>query len=74
MIYLVSLILAIGFHPIHVMKRAWKQARNHMAEKERRRLADMEEAERIEEETAQAGQAGGEDGAEAQEEAVARRT
>ncbi len=49
-IYLVSLILAIGFHPIHVMKRAWKQARNHMAEKERRRLADMEEAERIEEE------------------------
>lgn len=49
-VYLTSLILAIGFHPINVMKRAWRRARNHMAEKERRRLADMEEAERIEEE------------------------
>ena len=49
-IYMVSLILAIGFHPISVMRRAWHRAKNHMAEKERRRLADMEEAERIEEE------------------------
>lgn len=49
-IYVTSLILAIGFHPIHVLRRAWVRARNHFAEKERRRLADMEEAERIEEE------------------------
>jgi len=49
-IYLASLVLAIGFHPVNVLKRAWLRAKQHFAEKERRRLAAMEEAERIREE------------------------
>jgi len=49
-IYLVSLVLAIGFHPIHVLKSAWASAKARAAERKARRLAAMEEAERIEEE------------------------
>jgi len=49
-IYLASLVLAIGFHPVNVLKRAWLRTKQHFAEKERRRLAAMEEAERIREE------------------------
>lgn len=49
-IYLVSLVLAIGFHPIHVLKAAWASAKARAEERKARRLAAMEEAERIEEE------------------------
>ncbi len=49
-IYLASLVLAIGFHPVNVLKSLWLGIKQHFAEKERRRLADMEETERIEEE------------------------
>ena len=49
-IYLASLVLAIGFHPVNVLKRAWFRIQRHFAERERRRVADLEEAERIEEE------------------------
>ncbi len=47
-IYLTSLVLAIGFHPVNVLRRGWQQMRNHFAERERRRLAAMEETERME--------------------------
>ena len=47
-IYAASLILAIGFHPIQVLAEAWKNARLRAAEARRKRLAKMEEIERIE--------------------------
>jgi S-DNA-T family DNA segregation ATPase FtsK/SpoIIIE len=46
-LYLVALILAIGFHPLHVARRAWQRFKTYQAEKERRRLAAMEETERM---------------------------
>lgn len=46
-LYLVSLVLAIGFHPIHVLRRGWTRMKNHFAEKERLRLEAMEEEERM---------------------------
>lgn len=49
-IYLVSLILATGFHPIRVLRSAWANLKKHQAERERLRLAAMEETERMEEE------------------------
>jgi S-DNA-T family DNA segregation ATPase FtsK/SpoIIIE len=49
-IYLTSLVLAIGFHPVSVLRRGWTRMKNHFAERERRRLAEMEEMERMEEE------------------------
>jgi S-DNA-T family DNA segregation ATPase FtsK/SpoIIIE len=51
-IYLVSLVLAIGFHPIHVAKRAIASMREAAKERKEARLAAMEEAERIESERA----------------------
>lgn len=47
-VYAASLVLAIGFHPINVGRRAWLRVKNYFAEKERRRLAAMEESERME--------------------------
>jgi S-DNA-T family DNA segregation ATPase FtsK/SpoIIIE len=47
-IYLTSLVLAIGFHPINVLKRGWAAMRNYFVEREKRRLAAMEETERME--------------------------
>ena len=47
-IYLTSLVLAIGFHPINVLKRAWARGRGYFTEREKRRLEAMEEAERME--------------------------
>jgi S-DNA-T family DNA segregation ATPase FtsK/SpoIIIE len=47
-IYLTSLVLAIGFHPINVLKRGWAAIRAYFTERERRRLAAMEETERME--------------------------
>jgi len=47
-IYGISLVLAIGFHPVNVMRRGWQRMKNHFTERERRRLAAMEESERIE--------------------------
>ena len=49
-IYLTSLVLAIGFHPVSVLHRGWMRMKNHFDERERRRLAEMEETERMEEE------------------------
>jgi len=49
-IYLVSLILATGFHPIRVVRSAWVNFKKNQAERERLRLASMEETERMEEE------------------------
>ena len=48
LIYLVSLILATGFHPILVVRRMWSNWKKSRAEAEKKRLAEMEEAERIE--------------------------
>ncbi|HEY5813982.1 MAG TPA: DNA translocase FtsK, partial [Terrimicrobiaceae bacterium] len=47
-IYLTSLVLAIGFHPINVLKRGWARTKGYFAEREKRRLAAMEESERME--------------------------
>ncbi len=49
-LYLVSLILAIGFHPIHVLRSAWEKMRRRLAEARARRISAMEEVERIEHE------------------------
>ena len=46
-IYLASLVLAIGFHPVNVCRRGWARLQSHFAEKEKRRLAAMEESERM---------------------------
>ena len=46
-VYLASLILAIGFHPINVLKRGWAGIKSHFAEREKRRMAAMEESERM---------------------------
>lgn len=46
-IYLTSLVLAIGFHPINVLKRGWSAIKTYFAEREKRRLAAMEETERM---------------------------
>ncbi len=47
-IYLTSLVLAIGFHPINVLKRGWSAIKAYFADREKRRLAAMEETERME--------------------------
>ena len=47
-IYLTSLVLAIGFHPINVLKRGWSALQAFCADREKRRLAAMEETERME--------------------------
>lgn len=47
-IYAISLVLAIGFHPISVMRRGWLRMKNHFTERERRRIEAMEESERME--------------------------
>lgn len=49
-IYLVSLVLATGFHPIRVMRSGWANFKKARVERERRRLAAMEETERMAEE------------------------
>jgi DNA segregation ATPase FtsK/SpoIIIE, S-DNA-T family len=46
-VYLASLVLAIGFHPINVLKGGWAGIRKHFAEREKRRMAAMEESERM---------------------------
>ena len=46
-VYLASLVLAIGFHPINVLKRGWAGIRRHFVEREKRRMAAMEESERM---------------------------
>jgi DNA segregation ATPase FtsK/SpoIIIE, S-DNA-T family len=48
LIYVVSLVLATGFHPISVIRRAWARWTTYRAEREKRRLAEMEETERME--------------------------
>jgi S-DNA-T family DNA segregation ATPase FtsK/SpoIIIE len=45
--YLASLVLAIGFHPINVLKSGWAGIKRHFAEREKRRMAAMEESERM---------------------------
>jgi DNA segregation ATPase FtsK/SpoIIIE, S-DNA-T family len=47
-IYLTSLVLAIGFHPVNVLKRGWSAIKASFADREKRRLAAMEESERME--------------------------
>ena len=47
-IYLTSLVLAIGFHPVNVLKRGWSAIQAFFADREKRRLAAMEETERME--------------------------
>ena len=47
-IYLTSLVLAIGFHPVNVLKRGWSALKAYFADREKRRLAAMEETERME--------------------------
>ena len=47
-LYLVSLVLAIGFHPVHVLREAWHAAKTRAEEARKRKLAGMAEAERIE--------------------------
>lgn len=47
-IYLASIVLAIGFHPIHVLRRAVAAIRESREARRQARLAAMEEAERIE--------------------------
>jgi S-DNA-T family DNA segregation ATPase FtsK/SpoIIIE len=46
-VYLVSLVLAIGFHPINVLKNGWVRMKQYLTEREKRRVASMEETERI---------------------------
>jgi S-DNA-T family DNA segregation ATPase FtsK/SpoIIIE len=46
-VYLVSLVLAIGFHPINVLRNGWARIRHYFTERERRRMAAMEETERM---------------------------
>ncbi|CAN5535783.1 hypothetical protein BH09VER1_BH09VER1_23610 [soil metagenome] len=46
-IYITSLILAVGFHPILVFKQAWKGWKKRQADREKKRLAAMQEEERI---------------------------
>jgi DNA segregation ATPase FtsK/SpoIIIE, S-DNA-T family len=47
-IYLASLVLAIGFHPIHVLRGLWERIRTSVREARARRMLGMEETERIE--------------------------
>ncbi|GAB4168063.1 MAG: hypothetical protein Fur0032_06220 [Terrimicrobiaceae bacterium] len=47
-IYAASLVLAIGFHPIHVIRDAWQRVRTRAEEAKRLRLARMEDEERME--------------------------
>ena len=47
-IYLASLVLAIGFHPVNVLKHGWAAFKAYFADREKRRLAAMEETERME--------------------------
>lgn len=47
-LYAASLVLAIGFHPVHVLRQAWESLVARRAEARKRRLEAMEEAERIE--------------------------
>jgi DNA segregation ATPase FtsK/SpoIIIE, S-DNA-T family len=47
-VYLASLVLAIGFHPVHVLRVVWGRLRTSIREARARRLLAMEEAERIE--------------------------
>ena len=47
-IYLTSLVLAIGFHPVNVLKRGWSALKAFFADRQKRRLAAMEETERME--------------------------
>ncbi len=49
-IYLVSLVLATGFHPIRVMRNGWANFKKSRVEREKRRLAAMEDTERMAEE------------------------
>lgn len=47
-IYVTSLVLAIGFHPVSVLRRGYMRMKNHFANREKRRLEAMEETERME--------------------------
>ncbi len=47
-VYLASLVLAIGFHPLNVARKAWARIQKFRTEREQTRLAAMEEAERME--------------------------
>lgn len=47
-IYVISLVLAIGFHPVNVLRRGWQRMKTHFTDRERRRLEAMEESERME--------------------------
>jgi DNA segregation ATPase FtsK/SpoIIIE, S-DNA-T family len=46
-VYLASLVLAIGFHPINVLRGGWAGIKRYFAEREKRRIAAMEESERM---------------------------
>jgi S-DNA-T family DNA segregation ATPase FtsK/SpoIIIE len=46
-VYLASLVLGIGFHPIHVLRNGWAGIKRYFAEREKRRMAAMEETERM---------------------------
>ena len=46
-IYLVSLVLAIGFHPANVLKNGWARIKRYFVDREKRRIAAMEETERM---------------------------
>ena len=46
-VYLASLVLAVGFHPVSVLRNGWAGTKRYFVERERRRLAAMEEGERM---------------------------
>ncbi len=46
-VYLVSLVLAIGFHPVNVLKTGWARLKRYFVDREKRRMAGMEETERM---------------------------
>jgi S-DNA-T family DNA segregation ATPase FtsK/SpoIIIE len=48
LIYVTSLVLATGFHPISVLRRGWALWKGYLVDREKRRLAEMEETERME--------------------------
>ena len=43
-VYLTSLVLAIGFHPIHVLRNGWAGIKRYFAEREKRRIAAWKRA------------------------------
>jgi S-DNA-T family DNA segregation ATPase FtsK/SpoIIIE len=47
LVYLVSLVLAIGFHPVNVLRNGWARIKRYFIDREKRRMAAMEETERM---------------------------